>query len=57
MNYKVAQHSQFSTKRLFMDINAKNRMLKVGVCLFAISEIVTFFVRCFNELIGAAERR
>lgn len=33
VNYKVTDHHQFSQKRDLVDINAKNRMLKMQICL------------------------
>lgn len=41
MNYNIVNPHRFSTKRLLVDINGKNRTPKTHICLFVISEIVT----------------
>ncbi|GBM71047.1 hypothetical protein AVEN_35020-1 [Araneus ventricosus] len=41
VNYKVLEHHRFSTKRHLMVMNARNRTLKMHICLFAASETVT----------------
>ncbi|GBL72987.1 hypothetical protein AVEN_50440-1 [Araneus ventricosus] len=41
VNSKVVEHHRFSTKRHLMVMNAKNRTLKMHICLFAASETVT----------------
>ncbi|GBO43866.1 hypothetical protein AVEN_46036-1 [Araneus ventricosus] len=40
VNYKVVELHRFSTKRHLMVMNAKNRTLKMHICLFAASETV-----------------
>ncbi|GBN46652.1 hypothetical protein AVEN_203993-1 [Araneus ventricosus] len=41
VNYKVVEYHGFSTNRHLMVMNAKNRTLKMHICLFAASETVT----------------
>lgn len=41
MEYKVLEHRPFSTKRHLVDMNARNRMIKTCICLYAIYETVT----------------
>ncbi|GBL70884.1 hypothetical protein AVEN_73728-1 [Araneus ventricosus] len=41
VNHKVVEHHRFSTKRHLMVMNAKNRKLKIHICLFVASETVT----------------
>ncbi|GBM80539.1 hypothetical protein AVEN_12469-1 [Araneus ventricosus] len=44
---KLVEHRRFSTKRHLMVMNAKNRTLKMHICLFAASETLT--TRNLNE--------
>ncbi|GBM62630.1 hypothetical protein AVEN_187036-1 [Araneus ventricosus] len=41
VNDKVVEHNRFSTKRHLIIMNAKNRTLKMHICLFAASETGT----------------
>ncbi|GBN95140.1 hypothetical protein AVEN_22081-1 [Araneus ventricosus] len=41
VNCKVVESYRFSTKRHLVHINTKSRTLKMHICLFAFSEIVT----------------
>lgn len=52
VNHKVVEHSRFSTRRHLVDINAKNRILKMRICKFVIYETVTLFKKRRKEYLS-----